>query len=104
MGLLDSLLKNKSLVKNVEQMAKNSNILGNLNLSQLTGNKNVLNALTALMANKNFTTKFANTKDENGLKDLLDTAMDALKDKKLSAEEKTELMDKIKSLVNLKKN
>lgn len=96
MGLFDKLLQNKDLLKNVEALTGNKDLLGNLNLS---GNKNVMGAIMALASNKDFTSKLAAAKDDKQVKDLINTATAALKDMKLSDEEKKELTEKVKALV-----
>ncbi len=86
MGLLGSLLKNKDLLKNV---------------SALAGNENIMKAVSSLTANKELMNNLASAKDDNQFKELISTAVDALKDMNLSDAEKKELIDKAKDLIQV---
>ena len=85
MGLLDKLLGNKNIIKQAEA---------------LIGNANIMEILKSLTGNKEFMTKLANAKDENELQHLISTAVDVLKDKKLSDAEKAELTKQLKNMTS----
>ena len=83
MGLFDKILGNKNIIKQAEALMGNADIMGTL--KSLTGNKE-------------FMTKLASAKNENELQHLVTTAVDAMKDKKLTDAEKAELTKQLKSL------
>lgn len=83
MGLLDKLLGNQNIIKQAEA---------------LMGNGNVMEILKSLTGNKEFMTKLAGAKDENEVQRLITTAVDALKDKKLTEAEKKQLTNQLKNL------
>ena len=83
MGLLDTLLGNKDIIKQAEALMGNADIMG---------------ILKSLTGNKEFMTKLAGAKDENEMQHLISTAVDALKDKKLTDAEKAELTKQLKNL------
>ena len=83
MGLLDKLLRNQNIIKQAEA---------------LMGNGNVMEILKSLTGNKEFMTKLAGAKDENEVQRLITTAVDALKDKKLTEAEKKQLTNQLKNL------
>ena len=83
MGLLDKLLEKKGVMKQLEAMM---------------GGGNVMEILKSLTGNKDFMTKLAGAKDENEVQHLIASAVDALKDKKLTDAEKKELTNQLKNL------
>lgn len=62
------------------------------------GSGNVMEILKSLTGNKEFMTKLAGAKDENEVQRLITTAVDALKDKKLTEAEKKQLTNQLKNL------
>lgn len=97
MGIFDKILSNKDLLKNVESLTGNKDLLSNL-----SGNKNLLGAISSLAANKDFTSKLASAKDDKQVQDLINSATAALKDMKLSDDEKKELAAKAKAIFSKK--
>ena len=82
MGLFDKLLGNKNIIQQAEA---------------LLGNANIMEILKSLTGNKEFMTKLASAKNENEVQHLISTAVDALKDKKLTDAEKAELTQQLKN-------
>ena len=64
------------------------------------GNANIMEILKSLTGNKEFMTKLAGAKDENEIQHLVSTAIDALKDKKLTDAEKAELTKQLKNMAS----
>ena len=87
MGLFDKILGSKNIIQQV---------------SALAGNANLMEILKSLTSNKDFMSKVANAKNENEIQHLITTAVDALKDKKLTDAEKAELTKQLGNMLGKK--
>ncbi len=72
MGILDKLLKNDSIKKKVESLTENKELMS----------------------------KLSSVKDDKEMQNLISSATDALKDRKLSDQEKQELGNQLKSVAS----
>ncbi len=85
MGLFDKLLNNDSVKKTVES---------------LTGGKDLGSVANSLKDNKELMSKLSSVKDDKEMQNLISSATEALKDRKLSDQEKKELGDQLKNLAS----
>ncbi len=69
-------------------------------LDKLFGNKKIKEYAESLAQNDGLQSKIASVKDDKEVKELINSATDALKDRKLSDEEKKELASRLKEVAS----
>lgn len=79
-------------------MLKNDNI--KKKVASLTGNADLGSALSSLTENKELMSKLSSVKDDKEMQNLIASATDALKDRKLSDQEKQELGNQLKNIAS----
>ena len=85
MGIFDKILGNKNITEQI---------------SKLAGNANIASILSQLTSNQDFMSKLSAAKDDNDIQRLISSATDALKDMKLTDEEKKDLMNQLKQVAS----